>query len=187
VVAAPVQRGSFACSASSHGPLTSSPVVAADVVVPVVPAAAVVAVLAAPAGALHHERDPAAVGAAHLGLDVRLAGAQAAEARDPLEAGVARDLDAHRPALAVAQAERAVVAVDGRDRALVLADRGGTGGRGARGARQRGGGRHDEAERDDGLDDSHVVNPPGVWLDGAHCAAARANGRRAPGKGSAKA
>jgi hypothetical protein len=47
VVAAPVQRGSFACSASSHGPLTSSPasrpvvvVAAAVVVTAVVPATA---------------------------------------------------------------------------------------------------------------------------------------------------
>ena len=62
---------------------------------------------AAAARALDLERDPAAVRAAHDRLDVGLAGAQAGEPADALEAGAARDAHADRAALAVTQPERA--------------------------------------------------------------------------------
>src|SRR6478736_1596509 len=82
----------------------------------------------------------AAVRAAHGGLDVAEAGAQAGEAADALEAGAGADAHADGPALAVAQAEGAGVAIHGDDRAFVLAGLGGGGGR--RSDRQ--GGRCDE-------------------------------------------
>ena len=102
-------------------------VTAAVVVVatPVVATAAIIvaAVLAAAAGALDLERDPGAVLALDDRLDVLGADLQAGEAVDPLEARVARDLDANGPALDVAQAERARVAVDRDDGALELPGR----------------------------------------------------------------
>src|SRR4051794_16798414 len=87
--------------------------------------------MAAAARALDLRRDPAPVRALDGDLDVGLAGAQAGEAADALEARARDDLDADRAALAVAQAERAVAAVDGHDGPLVLA------------GRRRGGGRAD--------------------------------------------
>src|SRR4051795_3320669 len=95
------------------------------------------AVTAAAARALDERGDPRAVRAPHVGLDAGEPGAQAGEAADALEAGGARDLDGHRAALGVAQAERAGAAVDGQDGALELAGRGlrgrGGGGGGGRG------------------------------------------------------
>src|SRR3954449_8017996 len=103
-----------------------------SVVAPVVTAAAA-------ARALDERGDPRAVRAAHVGLDAGEPGAQAGEAADALEAGGARDLDGHRAALGVAQAERAGAAVDGQDGALELAGRGLRGRGGGRlGGRRRG-------------------------------------------------
>src|SRR6185503_611489 len=87
------------------------------------------AVAAAAARALDERGDPRAVRAVDVGLDAGHAGAQAGEAADALEAGVAGDLDGHGAALGVAQPEGPGAAVDGHDRALVLPRRG-LGGRG---------------------------------------------------------
>src|SRR3954454_5406422 len=103
-----------------------------SVVAPVVTAAAA-------SRALDERGDPRAVRAPHVGLDAGEPGAQAGEAADALEAGGARDLDGHRAALGVAQAERAGAAVDGQDGALELAGRGLRGRGGGRlGGRRRG-------------------------------------------------
>jgi hypothetical protein len=85
-------------------------------------------VVAAAARALDLGGDPAAVAALGDDLDVAHAGAQAAEAVDALEAGVAGDLDALDAALGVVEPEGALLAVDGEDRALELG--GGRRGRG---------------------------------------------------------
>src|SRR5688572_27782365 len=97
-------------------------VAAAPAAAAVVAAAVVVAtVLAAATGALDLECQPGAAGPLHPRLDVAHAGPQAAQAGDALEARAGVDLDADRAALGVAQAERAVGAVDGHDGALELA------------------------------------------------------------------
>ena len=70
---------------------------------------------AAAARALDVHGDPAAVGAAHGGLDPLHAGPQRAEAGETLERRGAGDLDPDRASLRVVQAERPVVAVDGHD------------------------------------------------------------------------
>src|SRR5688572_11294928 len=90
----------------------------------------VATVLPATTGALDLDRHPAPVATLDDGLDVAHPGAEAAEAVDPLEAGVAGDLDALDTALGVVEPERAVLAVDGEDGALELGGRGrGRGGR----------------------------------------------------------
>src|ERR1700754_949502 len=97
----------------------------------VVAAVIVVAVVAAAARALDLAGDPAAGGTTHGRLDPLGAGLQGRE-RDALEAGRAGDADRDRPALGVAEAEGAVVAVDRDDGSLELGrggDRGGGEGR----------------------------------------------------------
>ena len=89
----------------------------------------VAAVAAAAARALDLERDPAAVRAAHGRLDPRSCPCAGAE-KPAMRSKRVRDgdLDADRAALGVVQAERAVVAVDGHDGALVLGRGGGAAG-----------------------------------------------------------